>query len=53
MEHTLNKSLFIILSKLMCFFWKKNRHFILVHLVFVHETNVLDLQFRISLESAL
>ena len=34
MEHTLNKSLFIILPNLTCFFWEKNRHFIFVHLVY-------------------
>jgi len=34
MDHILNKSLFIILPNLTCFFWEKNRHFILVHLVF-------------------
>jgi len=31
---TLNKSLFIILPNLTSFFWEKNRHFILVHLVY-------------------
>ena len=34
MEHTLNKDLFIILSNLMCSFWKKNDpNFILIHLI--------------------
>lgn len=38
MEHTLNKLLFIILPNLTCFFfWKKNPHFILVHLVKYHD----------------
>ena len=32
-EYTLNKSLFIILPNLTYFFWEKNCHFILVHLV--------------------
>ena len=31
MEHTLNKSLFIILPNLIVFFWEKDRRFILVH----------------------
>ena len=33
MEHTLNEALFIILPNLMCFFGKKNPHFILVQLI--------------------
>jgi len=46
MEHTLNKFLFIILPNLTCFFWEKNRHFIvLVHLVYpVRNDNVIDIE---------
>ena len=39
------KFLFIILPNLTCFFWEKNRHFILVHLVYsVRNDNVIDIE---------
>jgi len=51
MEHTLNKSLFIILPNLTCFFWEKNRHFILVYLVSRDVSTRREFSFKIYSEN--